>query len=330
MTARERVFKALKHEETDFVPYNVLFETEDVRERFSEYPGARELLDKIDNHFLLVSPSNLTIREPGVVWVDEFGTTWEQANIRHVKEFPLKEPSLKGYKFPDFTEDRYFEDAAKALESSKDKFRIFALSWLLWERGWALRGYEQLLMDSVERPQFVEELFDRLTEFHLATINKAISLFQLDAIAFGDDYGTQKGLLMQPERWRKLFKPRLRKLYGLAKENGLKVYIHSCGDVSSIVEDFIEMGVDILNPFQPEPMDVYAVKKAHGERITFNGGIGTQHLLPLGTPEEIKAEVRKCKRLLGKGGGYVLESTKQILSDVPNANIKAYIEAVLE
>jgi len=117
-------------------------------------------------------------------------------------------------------------------------------------------------------------------------------------------------------------------MYAYAKGKGLRVAIHSCGDVSEIVSDLIEMGVDIINPFQPEAMDVFALKREYGKHVTFNGGIGTQRLLPQGTPEEVRAAVRDCVTLLGAGGGYIMETAKPVMEDVPAENVAALLDAM--
>jgi uroporphyrinogen decarboxylase len=105
--------------------------------------------------------------------------------------------------------------------------------------------------------------------------------------------------------------------------------IHSCGDNSPIIEDLIEIGVDIFNPFQPEAQDVYAMKREYGKYITFDGGIGTQELLPRGTPEQITAEVERLCAEIGRGGGFILGTTKPILPDVPTENAVACFEAIV-
>jgi len=135
---------------------------------------------------------------------------------------------------------------------------------------------------------------------------------------------------MGPTHFREYLKPRLKVMYDLAHKHGKDVYIHSCGDNSPILADLIEIGLDVYNPFQPEPQDVYALKREYGKDLTFEGGIGTQVLLPFGTPEGIRAEIRRLKTEIGKGGGFIISPTKPILPDVPTENAVACVEAILE
>lgn len=135
---------------------------------------------------------------------------------------------------------------------------------------------------------------------------------------------------MGVRHWREFFKPRLKIAYERTHRRLKYVGIHSCADNSPIIEDLIETGVDIFNPFQPEAHDVYAMKHEYGKYITFWGGIGTQQLLPRGTPGEIWAEVRRIKRRIGAGGGLIVAPTKPTMADVPVENAVACIEAILE
>jgi uroporphyrinogen decarboxylase len=165
-------------------------------------------------------------------------------------------------------------------------------------------------------------------ELHLPIVDRLCTL-PVDCIRFGDDFGAQRGVLMGTPHWREMLKPRLKQMYGRAHEHGKYVMIHSCGDNSPIIEDLIEIGVDIFNPFQPEAQDVYAMKREYGKYITFNGGIGTQELLPYGTPEQITAEVERLCREIGAGGGFIVGPTKPILPDVPTENAVACFEAIV-
>jgi uroporphyrinogen decarboxylase len=187
---------------------------------------------------------------------------------------------------------------------------------------------ENILMDLVESPAFVEELLDGLMQMHLDALDKLLPL-PFDSIRFGDDFGAQKGLIMGLRYWRKYLRPRLAKMYGRARAAGKIVSIHSCGDNSEIMGDLIDIGVQIFNPAQPEANDLPALKKKFGRHITFEGGIGTQHTLPLGTPDEVRQEVRGCRRDLAPGGGLIMTTTKPIRPDVPTANAAACVEAII-
>ncbi|MBD3292486.1 MAG: hypothetical protein GF393_06150, partial [Armatimonadia bacterium] len=152
----------------------------------------------------------------------------------------------------------------------------------------------------------------------------------IDGIRFGDDFGGQRGLIMGTPAWREFLKPRLARMYARAHEHGFDVWIHSCGDNSPGIEDLVEIGVDVFNPFQPEAQDVYDMNRQVGDRMTFEGGIGTQELLPMATPERIREEVERLCTEIGAGGGFIISPTKPIMPDVPTANAVACVEAILE
>ena len=183
-------------------------------------------------------------------------------------------------------------------------------------------------MDFIIQPAFVEELFETLTNLYIALIDR-IAAFPFDGIRFGDDWGYQRGVITGSSRWRKFIKPGLKRIFGHARDQGLTVMVHSDGDVTELLPDLIEMGVQILNPLQPEAMDLAAVKRRFGRDLCLNGGISTQLTLPRGTVQEVRREVAACLRLLGKGGGYVLSPAKAIMADVPLENAAACIDSMV-
>jgi uroporphyrinogen decarboxylase len=259
---------------------------------------------------------------------DIFGVRWTQGNIFHIVEPVLKEPGLKGFAFPTLLSDADLKAAADLCEKRKDFFLTYTFGLLFWERAWALRGMENMLMDLVAEPAFVEELLDRLMQLHLDALDRILPL-PFDSIRFGDDFGAQKGLIMGLRYWRRFLRPRLARMYGKVRAAGKVVSIHSCGDNSEIMGDLIDIGVQIFNPAQPEANDLAALKKRYGRHITFEGGIGTQATLPLGTPQEVREEIRRCRRDLGRGGGLILATTKPIRPDVPTENAVACVETII-
>jgi uroporphyrinogen decarboxylase len=133
---------------------------------------------------------------------------------------------------------------------------------------------------------------------------------------------------MGPKLWRRFFKPYMARMFARVKEAGKLVYMHSDGQIDAIFEDFVEIGLDIYNPFQPEIRDVYEIKRKYGDRLSFHGGIGIQELLPHGTPQQIKAEVRRLIEEVGGDGGYVLGPAHAVMADTPVKNIVALIETI--
>ncbi|MEI7905475.1 MAG: uroporphyrinogen decarboxylase family protein, partial [Candidatus Firestonebacteria bacterium] len=239
----------------------------------------------------------------------------------------LKEPSLKGYNFPDPKAAWRYEGFNKELGLNKDLFCLCDIGFSLFERAWTLRGMENLLCDMYENQEFVNVLLDAITEFNLTIIDESVK-YPIDGMRFGDDWGQQAGLIMGPELWRKFIKPRIKKMYARVKSHGLKVFIHSCGDVEEIFPDLIEVGLDVFNPFQPEAYDIFKIKKLYGDKLSFYGGMSTQKILPFGTPEAVKIETVRLLKEIGNNGGYIFSPAHATPGDVPVENMTAMIEVL--
>ena len=326
MTCRERVYQALNYQESDVIPYNISVEGT-VAERLDEHYGGRDKWPKYENHF---AGAGWAWHKEDIgedLFRDPFGVVWHQGTIFEIVEPIMKEPSLKGFQWPELVSDDDIPGIEKFCEDRKDKFTMYGFGLLFFERAWALRGMENILMDFVIHREFVDELLDKLMQLQLDALDKILHL-PFDCVRFGDDFGAQKGLIMGTGYWRELLKPRLAKMYGKARDAGKVVAIHSCGDNTEIMDDLIEIGVQILNPFQPESNDIFEMKRVYGNRITFDGGIGTQEILPYGTPEEVRQEIEDCARVLSKNGGYILGITKGIRAEVPVENAVAALETI--
>jgi uroporphyrinogen decarboxylase len=156
----------------------------------------------------------------------------------------------------------------------------------------------------------------------------------VDIIKIGDDLGTQTSLLISPKMYREILKPIHADYIAFIKERtSAKVFFHTDGDVFPLIEDFIEIGVDILNPIQTSAgsmADLPGLKKRFGSEIVFCGAVDTHQILPHGTPEQVREEVRRVIETLGPGGGYMVSSVHTIMNDVPPENIVAMVEAVEE
>jgi uroporphyrinogen decarboxylase len=182
-------------------------------------------------------------------------------------------------------------------------------------------------MDMVANPEFLHELLDAICDWNLQVMDGMLA-YPFDAVYLGDDWGSQRGLIMGPRLWREFVKPRAERLYKRAHEKGRKVFIHSCGDVDEIFGALVEMGLDVFNPFQPEVMDTFALAKEYKGRLAFWGGISTQKLLPYGTPDEVRAGVGDILKRIGAGGGYIAAPAHETPKDVPIENLMAMIEVL--
>ena len=182
------------------------------------------------------------------------------------------------------------------------------------------------MMDFIDHPAFVRELLDTIADYNLAQVDEALT-YDIDAVYFGDDWGQQHGLLMGPRLWREFIRPVLARMYARVRETGKYVIIHSCGDVDELFGDLTAIGLNCFNPFQPEVMDVGALVETWRGRLAFYGGISTQRTLPYGTPEDVRAEVRRLISL-GRDGGLILSPAHAVEGDVPLENMLAFIDEV--
>ena len=328
MTPREIVLEAVNHHETDILPYQLGIHAE-IWEKLDAHYGGREHFPAHET-FLAGHGADWKGNEtlPNNRFRDRFGTLWVQGNIFAMVEPTLKEPSLAGYEFPDLIPDAAVPGIAAWCDAHADRFRYFNFGLTFFERAWALRGMENILMDMALEPAFCHALFERLMELHLEGMDKILHL-PFESVRFGDDFGGQRGTLMGLTHWRTYLKPRLAKMYGKARDAGKIVSIHSCGDNSEILGEMIDMGLQIFNPAQPEANDLPRIKRDYGRHVTFEGGVGTQVTLPFGTPEQVREEIRQAREVLGKGGGYILTTTKPIRPEVPVANAVACVETLI-
>ena len=325
-TCKERVYQALNYQESDVIPHNLGIDGS-VAQQLDEHYGGRDKWPKYENH---IASTGFSWRAEDIgkdLFRDSFGVVWRQGTINKIVEPIMKEPSIKGFQWPELVNDSDIPKIEKFCQDYKDKFTTYIFGLLFFERAWALRGMENILMDFAIHPEFVVELFDKLMQLHLDSLDKILHL-PIDCIHFSDDFGAQRGLIMGTGYWREFLKPRLAKMYGKVRDAGKVVFIHSCGDNTEIMDDLIEIGVQIWNPFQPESNDIFEMKRVYGNRITFDGGIGTQEILPYGTPEEVRQEIEDCARVLSKNGGYILGITKGIRAEVPVENAVAALETI--
>ncbi len=331
MTVRERVIASLEHRQPDKTPYHITF-TEPAREAMARFYGDPGFEAKLGN-CLTILRTRLPEKEvPGRlgVWEDEFGVQWDKtvdADIGTVCNQRVTPENFASYRFPDPEDPARFAHFERDLAAAGDTFVLATIGFTLFERAWTLAGMENILVAMIEDRKFAHALFDRILEYDMAVTRRALE-YPIDGMRFGDDWGQQRGLLTGPALWREYVKPRIRQLYGMVKERGKRVFIHSCGKVEELFPDMIECGVDVFNPFQPEVMDVYGVKKRHGGRISFFGGISTQKTLPYATVPEVKEEVRRLMERVGKDGGYIASPAHDTPKDARPENVAAMIEVL--
>ncbi len=205
---------------------------------------------------------------------------------------------------------------------------ILAGYYGIFERAWGLMGYEEFMMAMVHDEALVEALLDAITEYKIEYAKLTVRL-GCKIGHTGDDYGWQKDLMMSKDMWIRYFKPRLAKVWSIYKNAGLPVIHHSCGNITSIIGDMIDIGLDVLEPVQ-EVMGYDYLKREFGQHLTFWGGIGTQRLLPFGTTDEVRNMASMVIETLGKNGGMIIAPDQEIMADVPLDNLRVLVETIRE
>lgn len=206
----------------------------------------------------------------------------------------------------------------------------------VYEAAQSLRGWEPFMMDLAADPKFAGYLMDKLVEMHMERFRQYIEVVgdRVDVIAAGDDLGMETGPQLSPELYRQRVKPRQKRLFEYVKQrSSAPIFLHSCGSVTPLIPDFIEIGVDILNPVQVAATDMDSAKLKRefgGDLVFWGGGCDTQHVLSFGTPEDVHEEVKRRLGDFAPGGGYVFNQVHNIQADVPPENIEAMYEAVAE
>jgi len=326
---RERVISAIAHKQTDPAPHDIDL-TVPVAQKICAQLGLKhdELWDYFDNHIEEAKYRKGEYIEP-TVYQDPFGVRWNREidkDIGVIIEYILKEPEMGGYRIPEPNLDFVDEVTVNMMAANKDSYKFGKIGFSLFERAWSLRGFENFLGDLAGEEDFVCGLLDQILEYNIKIIDRALT-YPIDGFFFGDDYGQQRGLLMSPATWRKYFKPRMKIMFEKAKLAGKSVALHSCGNLSDILGDLIDIGLDVYQTVQPEIYGLKEIKDKFGAHLTFWGGISTQKTLPYVTPDEVKKTAREAIKILGKGGGYIAAPTHQIPADVPVENVIALLEA---
>ena len=247
---------------------------------------------------------------------------------------------IEDYPWPDMDDPtRVAHVSTQAAQLAADnRYAIMATPWLLFplERAFAMQGMDTFLMNLALHPGFAEALLWKIQERCKVLMGHLLDALgdNVDIIKIGDDLGTQESLLMSPTMYRSVLKPIHAAYIGFIKERtSAKVFFHTDGDVLPLIDDLVEIGIDILNPIQTSAgkmADLEELKARWGDRLTFCGGVDTHRILPTGTPDEVREEVRRVIQILGPGGGYMVSSVHTVMDDVPAENILAMVDAVEE
>ena len=350
MIPRERVLRAVRHQETDRVPlfYRDVPEV-DARLRRDLGLGSRdELLELLQIDFRWVEPvyvgpslEDETTGHRRDIWGVEYrwieaghGGQWEPV------AFPLAEvedpAALDDYPWPKL---EWFD--FEAVDAQLQRYRDYAI---MTAPGVAspgvlntvqfLLGMERTLTDILVNRDFLHALAERILAFNLEFIERLYEVAgeRIDFFRIGEDYGMQRGLLFGKPQWCEFVRPTLIAMSRIPKRHGSYYYQHTCGAVRDLIPELIDVGVDILDPLQVKAagMDPAELKAEFGERLCFSGGVDEQELLPRGTPKQVARAVRDLLEVMSPGGGFILGPTHNFQADIPTENILAIYKAAWE
>jgi uroporphyrinogen decarboxylase len=336
ISGTENFRRAIEFSSPEYLPLRVGCNPDNLYEKD---PGKirriRELQALIPDDFLnwlglWKKESEPTPVEGGTSWRDEWGVGWVAKGLGHFADkHPLQEDFglLETYRFPDPLRPDRFEEDDRKLKDRGDRYVEAHVWFTVFERYWLLRGFQNALTDPYLESRRFSRLQGRIMEIDLALIDLWIQR-KADAIFFSDDWGSQEELLMDPRDWRRYYRPVYAKLFQRVRDGGAHVWMHSCGNVSAIIPDLIDMGLNVLHPVQPQAMDVDALAKEYGGKVCFCGGADVQGTLIRGTPAEIKAEIHHLIEIFGSfGGGYIGATSQSIMRETPLSNVIALYEA---
>ncbi len=372
MTSRERILAAIEHRAPDRVPIDVggssvstiigqAYERLKARlgveseTQYMKRKSRSSILDERVARRLRTDTRSLIMGSPDGweniffedgSFQDEFQVIWHRSEDEYGHYAPLGNPlkeatlaDLDAFPWPDPLNPgriRGLREQARRLHEETDYAVVLTLPLGFVHLSQYLRGYEEFLIDVILNREFLEALMDCALDFWLKLSGALLEEIEpyVDVVMFGDDVAFKDRPMVKLNHYRQLFKPRQKQMIDCIKSKSrAKVLYHTDGALTTLIDDFIEIGVDALNPIQVNCAgmdDTAALKARFGDRICFWGSIDTSWVLPMGSPEDVRAEVRRRIQDLAPGGGFVLASVHNIQEDVPPENILAMVDAALE
>lgn len=366
MTSWQRVMAALNHHEPDRLPFDIggsLATGINVAayQALKEFLGldtptalasrrsqtavvedaVRERLGIDTVGILARSPSDADFLLPDGGYRDEWGVVRHKPEAGHyyVTRPPFAgHPTLSdlaAFPWPDPDDLGYVQGLREEHQALRgtDYAIILSLPVGFVHQAQFMRGYGEYLVDLLVAPRFAEELMDRILEIHLAVAGRMLENMggDVDVVLYADDLGCQDQSMLSPDLYRRLIKPRQRRLVDFVKAwTAARVMYHTCGAVYPLIGDFVDIGIDVLNPVQTTAagMEPARLKAEFGQDLVFWGGVDLQRLLPYGTPAEVRVAVRELVACLGRDGGFVVSAANIIQPDVPPQNLWAMAKAV--
>jgi uroporphyrinogen decarboxylase len=274
-------------------------------------------------------PAGTVINDIGVAMVP--GTFYHfQRRIAPLRNATsLKE--IEDYPLEDTTKFDYSQVAATVEKAHAEGKVVSGGGGVMYEKAWDIRGYEEFLMDMIDRPAWAQCLLDRLAENNMYCAVQCAKA-GVDLISLGDDIASQKSMMFQPSMWREMIHSRWAKLWDAVHRihPTCQIEYHSDGNIMDAIPDMVDAGLNILNPLQPECLDIDKVYKDFGHVLSFDGTIGTQSTMPWGTPQDVRTRVKEVIQKYGTNGGLFISPTHVLEPEVPLANIDALAAACRE
>lgn len=290
MTSKENVIETIRFGKPERIPYHL-----------SEKYGT-------DFYSISLTPSPDDRPRNKGISTDEWGAVWENigvCSLGEVKEYPLKDwKDFSSLNIPNIKASQRWKILDGARDRADEKF-LLGKGISIYERVHFIRGLENTWMDIYQAPEQLCNLIDILVEMNLYTIEKYAQA-GVDGLMFCDDWGLQDRLMIPPDMWRKIWKPRYKRIYQAAHDNGIFTFLHSCGNIVDILDDLIEIGLDVINMDQQENMGIELLGEKFGGRITFFSPVDIQTVMTNATLDGIREYCRKMVRTLGKrNGGFI-------------------------
>lgn len=340
MSARERVLAAIAHEQPDRTPRDFWAEPAAL-ERLFAFLGHRNEERLLDDLSIDIRHVNASAPPDYEIGGGLFQNFWgERFLLRQTPWGPMREDvkgalasakslaQIEAFPWPS-PDDLDYSELLEKCRRNEPYALLYGFADV-WQRPALVRGWEAMFFDMAERPDWVHFLCRRFTDFYIEDYTRAMELSKgrIDLFLLISDLGSQSGPLMSYAMFHQFVAPYLREMIDHIHALGARVLFHSCGAIHRFILDLIELGVDVLDPIQPTgpEMAPERLKADFGGRLCFHGGIDMQHLLPNGTPEEVRSEVQRYCETLGHGGGYILAPAHLFQPDVRPENILAFYD----
>jgi uroporphyrinogen decarboxylase len=340
ITHKQRQLAAIRHEVSDRVSADAIwiYNAEAIGEFLGVGPKDVSARLGLDGRMVMLEYEDefsTAMNDPNRVKWSTTVIDGANAGYGTTRVFPLagadSVSAVEAYDWPDPNKFNY-ERAFASAKKYGDTHAVRGPLWLpLFCRAADLFGIEDALIALIDRPAVIEAALQRITDISIEIIERLCDGCgdSMPILCLGDDFATQRGLMFSPQFWRKFIKPHLARMFEAGKKRGKYIWFHSCGNITDVLPDLIDIGADVWETVQLHtlPMTPEVLKRQYGRHITFFGGINTQKL-PFASPDEIRAEVRRNIDILGEGGGYICGPDHTINPDVPPQNTAALYEAI--